>query len=221
MQKRKLDKLTSLYVIVAVLVAVMSIFSFTFAWYIKTSTAYLNITFAPPIVIDINNKAQVVTPIDGNIKAMMPGSSFSINLGLSMPEGSSTAYVRAKMSVEFEDVYDSNNQLVRWDEYVSVDTAISTNWVKVDFSRDPAKEDIWYVCKASAGSDMISREVSPGDTITFANGMVFLSLDIDNKFADKDINVVFIVESLQTVGVSDPLAGGVSNAKYHEVWGSA
>ena len=220
MHKKKLDKLTSLYVIVAVLVAVMSIFSFTFAWYIKSSTQYLNIKFAQPIVIDIHNDAYVKTPIDGDIKAMMPGSSFGVNLGISMPENSSNAYVRAKMSIEFENVYDENNQLVLWDNFVEVESAISNQWVRVDFSKDPAKQDIWYVCKVGEGNAISSREVSPGDVITFANGSVSLSLDIDNKFAEKDINVVFVVESLQTVGVSDPLAGGIGNAKYHEVWGS-
>lgn len=224
MHKRKIDKLASLYIVVSVFVAVLSIFSFTFAWYIKTSTQYLNIKFAPPVIVNINSETEMITPIDGNVDALLPGAKVGVNLGISMPQGSSNAYVRAKMSVVFDDVYeyDQNGKLVQvlWDSFVNVQNAVSENWVEVDFSRDPNKQDLWYVCKASLGESVVSREVSSGDVITFANGTISLSLDLDNRFAEKNINIVMVVESIQTEGVSDPLAAGVENAKYHEVWGS-
>ena len=54
----------------------------------------------------------------------------------------------------------------------------------------------------------------------YFNGTIDLLLNLDNRFAEKKIEVVFVVESLQTVGVEDPLANGIANAKYHEVWGT-
>lgn len=220
MNKKKLDKLASLYVVVAVFVAVISVFSFTFAWYVKTSTQYLNVTFAPPIVINLNNNVSMIKPIDGSPDALLPGSKVAINLGLQMEEESSIAYVRAKMSIIFEDVFEADGTPVLFEDFVHVENAITGDWVEVNFSRNPIKDDIWYVCKTGGGDNVISREVSPGNVITFANGTIDLSLELDNRFAEKAIKIVFVVESIQTVGVEDPLANGVANAKYHEIWGS-
>ena len=221
MNRKKLDKLASLYVVVAVFVAIISVFSFTFAWYVKTSTQYLNITFAPPIVIELDNNVTMITPVEGNTKALLPGSKVSINLGFRMNQQSSIAYVRAKMAIVFEDVFEADGTPVLWTDFVNVQNSIvDANWVEVDFSKDPTKNDIWYVCKTGSAGNMISREVSPGDEITFANGTIDLSLNLDNRFAEKKIDIVFVVESIQTVGVEDPLANGIANAKYHEVWGS-
>ena len=223
MHKNKLSKLASLYIVVSVFVAVLSIFSFTFAWYVKVSTASLNIKFAPPILIEIKNEATLIEPVGGNLDALLPGSKIGVNMGISMPEGSSNAYVRAKMSIVFEDVYEmdenGNPVPVLWDDFVDVQNAVSDNWIQVNFSRDENKEDLWYVCRAGAGS-MISREVSPGDVITFANGTIDLFYELDNRFADKKINIVLVVETVQVEGVSDPLINGLSGAKWHEVWGS-
>lgn len=221
MKKKKVDKLVSLYAVVAVFVAVLSVFSFTFAWYVKTSTQYLNITFAPPIVVNITNTASVITPIEGSADAVLPGSKVKINLGVQMDNNSSNAYMRAKMSLIFDDVYDENNQLLIWDNYVDISNAIElSDWVEVNFSTDPLVEDIWYVCKTGYGTGMISHEVTAGEIIPFANGTIDIKLNINNYFAEKQIKIVFVVETVQTVGVSDPLANGVQNAKYHEIWGS-
>ena len=223
MHKNKLSKLASLYIVVSVFVAVLSVFSFTFAWYVKVNTASLNVKFAPPILIEINNEATLIRPLGGDLDALLPGSKIGINTGISIPEGSSNAYVRAKMSIIFEDVFEMDEEgnpvPVLWDEYVNVENAISANWILVDFSRNEDVEDLWYVCRAGAGS-MISREVSPGDVITFANGTIDLSFDLDNRFADKKIDVVLVVETLQVESVADPLINGLTNAKFHEIWGS-
>ena len=220
MHKKKIDKLITLYAIVAVFVAVLSVFSLTFSWYIKTSEQSMYIKFAPPININIENEVTVIEPYGASIDSLIPGSKFAMNLGVSMPEGSSTAYVRAKMSVVFENVYDEKGQLMLWDNYVYVDNAITDSWIAVDFSTNPANPDIWYVCKTSVGNSMISREVSPGDVIPFASGTVELSYAIDNNFASKKIDVVMVVQTLQVVGVEDPLANGLTGAKFHAVWGN-
>ena len=218
-RKKKIDKLVILYAIVAVFVSVLSLFSFTFSWYIKTSEQSVYVKFAPPILINIDNEVHVIEPDGMSIDAMLPGSKFGLNLGVNMPEGSSVAYVRAKMSIRFENVYDEKGKPMLWDGLVEVENAVTDNWVAVDFSRTGTK-DIWYVCKNSVGNSMISRQVSPGDVIPFASGVVSLSYDLDNNFANKKIEVVMVVETLQVVGIEDPLANGISGAKFHSVWGS-
>lgn len=219
-RKKKIDKLTSLYLITAVFVAVLSVFSFTFAWYVKTSTQYLNIQFAPPIVVNIKNEIILRKTVSGENEALIPGSSFGVNLGIYMEENSSSAYVRAKMAVVFEEVYDENNQLLLWNDLVIVNNSINeTSWIEVNFGTTE-KPDWWYVCKRSVGSQIISQEVNAKDSITFANGIVTLTEKLDNSFANKKIEVVMIVETLQVVGVEDPLANGIENAKFHEIWGT-
>ena len=105
MKRKKLDKLSAFYLIVAVFVAVLSAFSFTFAWYIKSTSEYLNVTFAPPIVLRIKNEASVIHSVSDDLNNLIPGSKFGINLGIEMDNNSSSAYVRAKMAIVFEDVY--------------------------------------------------------------------------------------------------------------------
>lgn len=218
-KKKKLDKMTSLYLITAVFVAVLSVFSFTFAWYVKTSTQYLNIQFAPPIVVSIKNEIVLRQTITGENEVLIPGSSFGVNLGIYMEENSSSAYVRVKMAVVFENVYDENNQLLLWDNMVVVNNSINEDyWIEVNFGT-AQNPDWWYVCKRSSGNQIISREINPKDEITFANGTVTLTEKIDNNFANKKIEVVMIVETLQTVGVKDPLSNGLANAYKHEIWG--
>ena len=218
MKRKKLDKLSAFYLIVAVFVAVLSAFSFTFAWYIKSTSEYLNVTFAPPIVLRIKNEASVIHSVSDDLNNLIPGSKFGINLGIEMDNNSSSAYVRAKMAIVFEDVYDENEQLLLWDNLVHVENAITENWVEVNFGTDTVP-DMWFVCKTSVGTQVISKEVNPGDSIEFANGTIELSLDLDNRFASKKIEIVMVVETLQVEGVEDPLANGVQNARYHEVWG--
>ena len=219
MHKKKIDKLVTLYAIVAVFVTVLSVFSLTFSWYIKTSEESTYVKFAPPITINIDNEITVIEPYGVDINSLMPGSQFAMNIGVSMPEGSSPAYVRAKMSLVFENVYDEKGQLMLWDNYVIVDNAITDSWIAVDFSTNPSSPDIWYVCKTSVGNSMISREVGPGDSISFASGTVQLTYGLDNNFAKKKIDIVMVVQTLQIVGVEDPLANGLNGAKFHPVWG--
>ena len=220
-KKKKIDKLASIYLITAVFVAVLSVFSFTFAWYVKTSTQYLNVQFAPPIVVNLKNEIILRQTVTGENEVLIPGSSFGINLGVYMEENSSSAYVRAKIAIVFEDVYDENNQLLLWNDMVNVNNSINEDsWIEVNFGTDQ-NPDWWYVCKRSVGNQIISKEVNPKDSITFANGTVTLTENMDNNFANKKIEVVLVVETLQVVGVEDPLAGGVANAKYHEIWGKA
>ncbi len=223
-KKSKLNMLSTLYIVVAIFVCVLSVFSFTFAWYIKTSTQHLNITFAKPIVVNMTSDITMSDVSIGTPDAVMPGDELQINIGVQMADDSSTAYVRAKLIVDFEDVYDKNNQPVSWEGMIEGFTegfvdkdVLPEDWVLVDFSRG-VEHDYWYVLKLR-GSTNIARELNPGQVVTFINGGIKVSLALDNRFASKKLSFLFTVDTLQVEGVSDPLAAGVTNAKYHEVWG--
>lgn len=223
-KKKKVNISSALYVVLAIFVCVLSVFSFTFAWYIKSSTETINITFATPIVVNIKSGIQMLETSIGTPDAVMPGDRLQVNIGVQMADVSSTAYVRARLMVEFEDVFDENNQPVSWEGMVDgftegmVDHSImSDDWVRVNFSRG-IEPDYWYVLRLRGASN-VSRELSPGEVVTFLNGQIGISLDLDNRFAEKKISFNFTVDTLQVQGVEDPLAQGISRACEHGQWG--
>lgn len=227
-KSKKLNMLSTLYIVVAIFVLVLSVFSVTFAWYIKSSTQYINnITFAKPVVVEMTSDMKMSEVAVGTPDAVMPGDELMVNIGVKMAENSSRAYVRAKLEVVFDDVYDENNLPVSWDGLIegfsegAVDqSVVDPSWIKVNFSRNPADPDWWYVLRLSVATTTSSRQLAPGEESTFINnGQIKVSVNMDNRFAQKSIKFLFTVETIQVEGVDDPLSGGVNNAKYHAQWG--
>ncbi len=236
MQKKrkqsKLNMLAAVYVVIAIFVVVMSAFSLTFAWYIKTESQHLNITFAKPIVVDITTQFEMDPLAVGTPQAVIPGDNLSFNIGLKMSNNSSKAYVRARLVIEFEHAYDENGVLADWHEVTVKDSntdAVTTgdinsaDWVLVNFSRDPMKPDYWYVLKlaGSSNTEPVTRILNPGDELTFLYGTVSVSKELDNKYANKNIFFNFQVQTLQVENIEDPLGNGIMGAKLHEQWGTA
>ena len=212
-KSKKLSKTAWLYVFIALFITVLSFFSATLAWYIKTQTKSLGITFANPVVVEVNNKASVVNAINGgNVGALKPGSKVSINTGIKLAENSSNAYVRAKITLVAEDIYDENGNLQRWDNYVTISggsiaggvTPIASSWQEILFEEN-GKIEKWYVVKSQDG---VARELVAGDPVAFYDGEVVISRKMDNRFANKSIEIQFVVESIQAEGVVDPIACG-------------
>ena len=221
MRFNKISKLTTFYVVIAVFMCVLSVFSFTYAWYVKNSTHYVGITFARPISILINNNVTVAEEIaGGTTDNVLPGYSINVNLSMSMAQDSSPAYIRARVIISPDEVLDENGQVIDWikSEFivVNLEDNIGENWVRVDFSNDPAVKDEWYVLRRA---NNISREMIAGENQMFVNGTIDFSANIDNRFASKNVNIVFEVEAIQTKNIEDPLANGIVGAK-NSVWGS-
>ncbi len=219
-KKSKLNMLSAVYIIMSVFVCVLSVFSFTFAWYIKTNTESLNFTFAKPIVVDLTSSVRMDELAVGTPDAVMPGDKLYVNIGVRMSDSSSPAYVRAKLNVDFDDVYDENNQLVSWDGMLSgveqgfvTNDVVSEDWVLVNFSRSDTP-DYWFVLKLR-GSTNVARQLSESEVVTFANSTINVSLKLDNRFAEKKITFSFSVETIQVNGISDPIAFG----SRHDQWG--
>lgn len=204
----------------SVFVCVLSVFSFTFAWYIKTNTESINFSFAKPIVVDMTSSVRMDDLAVGTPNAVMPGDKLYVNIGVRMDNDSSPAYVRAKLNVKFDDVYDENNQLVSWDGMLNgvvegfvTNDVVGEDWVLVNFSRGDTR-DYWYVLKLR-GSTNVARQLSKGEVVTFANSSIDVSLKLDNRYAEKNISFIFSVETIQVNGIDDPIAFG----SRHDVWG--
>lgn len=226
-KKNKLNMLSTLYIVVAIFVLVLSVFSVTFAWYIKSSTQHINITFAKPIVVEMTSSMEMSEIAIGTPDAVMPGDELRVNIGVKMAQDSSPAFVRVKLVIKFDDVYDENNRLVSWEGMVegftegAVDEeVVDSSWVRVNFSRNVAEPDWWYVLGLNASTDYVSRQLEPGGESTFINnGEIKISKNLDNRFANKSINFLFTVETIQVSDIEDPLGRGPENAKYHAQWG--
>lgn len=212
-QRKKLSKTAWVYIFIALFVTVLGFFSVTLAWYIKAKEEYLGITFANPVVVNIDTEIKQINTIDGgNLNALKPGSKLSVNTGIRMDDESSNAYVRAKISLICEELLDENGAPLLWDNYVNITggsvtegvTPISSAWQEVVFNENGTEEK-WYVCKSVDG---IARELTKGDAVSFYEGEIILSGRMDNRFAGKKIKIVFIVESIQTEGVVDPISCG-------------
>lgn len=210
-KRKKLSKTALLYIFVALFITALSFFSATLAWYVTTRDSKIGITFANPVVVDItNNISEINTIGGGNTNALKPGSKVSVNTGIKMSDNSSNAYVRAKISLVADEMYDEEGNLIRWDNFVTVQngsiaggvTPILSSWEQVSFVTPNGIEN-WWVCKSEAG---VARELKAGDPVAFYDGEVIISTKMDNRFAEKQIKVIFIVESIQTEGVVDPIA---------------
>ena len=194
-KSKKLSKTAMLYIFVALFITALSFFSATLAWYITTRESKINITFANPVVVDVTNNVTEISTLDGgNTNALKPGSKVSVNTGIKMGANSSNAYVRAKISLIADEMYDEKGNLIRWDNFVTVHngsvaggvTPILSSWEQVTFISEGVIEN-WWVCKSETG---VARELKAGDPVAFYEGEIIISPKMDNRFAEKKIKIV-------------------------------
>ncbi len=230
-RSKKLSKTALLYVFIAIFIAVLSLFSITLAWYIKTQKQTIGIKFANPVVVqidysDIANNSIIQSITGGTADSLKPGSKVTVNVGVSMAENSSLAYVRARMMLSCD--VDNDGEVEYFDNYIKVVdkggvqnsnvignttsfVADSKNWEFVEFTDSDGNPDYWYVWKDDKGA---AREVGGKDvnrSAQFYVGDILLSPEMDNRFANKKIRIEFVVEAIQTSGIVDPI--------YCQEWG--
>lgn len=225
----KFGKLTTFYVVIAVFLCVLSVFSFTYAWYVKTSTYSVGITFARPINITITNdiRRSTETISSGDIDDVLPGTTLDVNLSVSMDTGSSPAYIRARMVILPEVVEDANGQPIDWEsgEYIVVDLGqeisrqiqnqnadnpelIDNTWIRSRFNNE-----YWYVLATGAN---VAKEMRADTTELFITGKINFTGNLDNRFASKSVQILFEVEAIQVKNIENPLTHGSDNA----TWGA-
>lgn len=223
MEKKKMGRFSIFYIVSAVLVTLLSVVSFTFAWYVKSTTHSIGIVFAKPVILEIDPELkQVNGEVEvSDVSKLLPGSKVSVNLGFKLGndlQQSSPAYVRAKLVLRFDDIYDENNNPIIWNssKYIKIDIAEVTNqvgytWEEVNFSKS-GKDDKWWVLKYD---DYVALQAQHAEYYTFMKGNIELSTAITNDFAEKQIHVLFTVDAIQVDNVQNPLADPLNS-----VWAS-
>lgn len=219
MKQTKMSKFTIFYIVSAIIVGLLFVASFTFAWYSQKSSKTIGIVFSKPIVIMLNSEVmQVRDSVEvNNGENLLPGSKVSVNLGFRMADIETTApaYVRARINPDFDDIYDDQGKLVRWDssEYISYTDFNKTvsrdnlySWTEVNFSK--SGKDVWFVLTI----DGQALQAQPGQSYDFYNGEIELKKTLTNIFAEKKITLNFEVEAIQTTYVGNPLTDPTNSA---------
>lgn len=210
-----MSKFTIFYIVSAILVALLFVLSFTFAWYVKSTSKTIGVIFSKPVVIMLNSQiTQVRDEVEiNNGDDLLPGSKVNVNLGFRMADVNTTApaFIRARLILKFDNVYENGTDPIVWDssKYISYnlrDLSYSSSaytWTKVNFSKSGKASGEWYVLTYQ---DNISLQAQPGQSYKFLeDGYVELSRDITNDFAEKQIHLYFTVDAIQTDNVTDPL----------------
>ena len=186
----------------------------TFAWYTRIISEMLGVTLSDPVEIYITDdmsvaQGTVTLPLDE--VDILPGTKINLKLGFVMGmEGkpSSPAFVRAKLKVTSNALTDLGGDivtegLVEFDNGSTTPTPISTDWVEVDFGEEDGGK--WWVFSENIDGQIRAKTAYDGDIHTFINGQIRISTKLTNVFANKDINIDYIVSAIQIMNVENPL----------------
>jgi hypothetical protein len=145
--------------------------------------------------------------VDTGTRRVYPGDRLKLKLGviIGAEAASSPAYVRVKMAVRLEDTTSGSTDSFIDDTVIRIDKDPDDTslWTYHDFDMSDDIEDNWYVL---SDNNLKAKVATTGDMYTFVDGWVELSKSMNNKYANKKLTIVFMVEAIQTVNVSDPLA---------------
>jgi hypothetical protein len=186
----------------------------TFAWYTRIISEMLGVTLSDPVEIYITDDMSVAQgtvslPLDE--VDILPGTKINLKLGFVMgmeDKPSSPAFVRAKLKVTSNALTDLGGDiveegLVEFDNGSSTPTPISTDWVEVDFGEEDGGK--WWVFSENIDGHIKAKTAYNGDVHTFINGQIRISTKLTNVFANKDINIDYIVSAIQIMNVENPL----------------
>lgn len=177
-------------------IILLSIISGTAAWYIVSKEDSTHILLADPVDVRITENNVITEEILHNKRIIYPGDKIELKLGLTLvpkagSEASSPAHVRAKLLVTYEE-----NGAPNFGDYIEIkQTPSLAKWTAVDYSSDPNVKDIWYVYGTSAGATVVYDQ----EKVEFVNGYIQLSVNMTNKYANRKINIAYVVEAIQTV----------------------
>ncbi len=186
----------------------------TFAWYTRIISEMLGVTLSDPVEIYITDDMSVAQgtvslPLDE--VDILPGTKINLKLGFVMgmeDKPSSPAFVRAKLKVTSNALTDLGGDiveegLVEFDNGSTTPTPISTDWVEVDFGEEDGGK--WWVFSENIDGQIRAKTAYNGDVHTFINGQIRISTKLTNVFANKDINIDYIVSAIQIMNVENPL----------------
>lgn len=218
MFEQKSDNLVNSQRIVIVILSALLLLTLvagvTFAWYTRIISEMLGVTLSDPVEIYITDDMSVAQgtvslPLDD--VDILPGTKINLKLGFVMgmeDKPSSPAFVRAKLKVTSNALTDLGGDiveegLVEFDNGSSTPTPISTDWVEVDFGEEDGGK--WWVFSENIDGHIKAKTAYNGDVHTFINGQIRISTKLTNVFANKDINIDYIVSAIQIMNVENPL----------------
>lgn len=195
----------AIIIVLSITLILLVVVSGTAAWYIRNKEDSATIVLANPVNIFIteNTLEEILEePLLSDNVIVYPGDKIKLKIGMTIGsdlEPSSDAYVRCKLVVGITTV----EGIEEIDDYLYIDsTPLYENWVKVDFSEAQDESEMWYVYREDDNTAKVATNL---DQITFIDGNIVLSLDMDNRFANKDINIYFIVQAIQVKNINDPI----------------
>lgn len=218
MFEQKSDNLVNSQRIVIIILSALLLLTLvagvTFAWYTRIISEMLGVTLSDPVEIYITDDMSVAQgtvslPLDD--VDILPGTKINLKLGFVMgmeDKPSSPAFVRAKLKVTSNALTDLGGDiveegLVEFDNGSSTPTPISTDWVEVDFGEEDGGK--WWVFSENIDGHIKAKTAYNGDVHTFINGQIRISTKLTNVFANKDINIDYIVSAIQIMNVENPL----------------
>lgn len=218
MFEQKSDNLVNSQRIVIIILSALLLLTLvagvTFAWYTRIISEMLGVTLSDPVEIYITDDMSVAQgtvslPLDE--VDILPGTKINLKLGFVMgmeDKPSSPAFVRAKLKVTSNALTDLGGDiveegLVEFDNGSSTPTPISTDWVEVDFGEEDGGK--WWVFSENVDGHIKAKTAYNGDVHTFINGQIRISTKLTNVFANKDINIDYIVSAIQIMNVENPL----------------
>ena len=211
--KKKIQLQNLIIITMSICIVILLGVSFTAAWYIRTRTSSIDIVLSDPVNInitindDVTNEFTVEDPLDTGSNRVYPGDKIKLKLGVVVGalKNSSPAYVRVKLAVRIEDTTSGGGDSYIDDTVIKIDKDPDDTslWKHHDFDLSDDVEDYWYVL---SDSDVKAKVAQTGDAFTFVDGVIELSKQMTNQYANKKITIVFMVEAIQTENVSDPLA---------------
>lgn len=201
-------------IVLSALLLITLVSGVTFAWYTRIISEMLGVTLSDPVEIYITDdmsvaQGSVTLPIDE--ADILPGTKINLKLGFVMgmeDKPSSPAFVRAKLKVTSNALTELGGDIVEdglvdFDNGSSTPTPISSDWVEVDFGEEDGGK--WWVFSENVDGVITAKTAYNGEEHTFINGQIRISTKLTNVFANKDINIDYIVSSIQIMNVENPL----------------
>lgn len=217
-QRKQLNIQRNLIVILLVVLIYAISGAVTYAWYTRFVQQSTSITLSNPVEIYIVNDEEG-TPIGGNSGELLPqgtlaypGTKINLYLGFVMGQPdkiSSPAYVRVKINVTSDAFVDIGGEIVT-EGLIDYDTTPNPdNWLLAEFN--DADHSKWYVFSQKIDNIYSGRIALNGQIQEFIDGVVSISKELTNVFANKQINITFTVSAIQSTNIQDPLKNATYN----------
>ena len=202
-------------IILSALLLMTMVAGVTFAWYTRIVSEMLGGSLSHPGEIYINDTLNV--PQGGSVTLpleeakILPGTKINMKLGFVMGKDdrpSSPAFVRVKLQITSNALTDMGGDiitdgLIDFGDGKTTPSPVSSDWVEVDFGEEDGGK--WWVFCENVNGQILARTAVNGEEHTFLDGKIRISTKLTNIFANKDINIDYIVSAIQTMNVENPL----------------